>query len=44
MFMLGFEDWIGVWRQRSTVLKIEQSLSRGMAAAKSAVLVSHSLL
>ena len=42
--MLGFEDWIGVWQQRSTVLKIEQPLSSAMVAAKSAVLVSHSLL
>lgn len=42
--MLDFEDWIGVWQQRSIVLKTEQCLSSAMVATENAVLVSHSLL
>ena len=44
MFALGFEDCIGVWQQRTVVLKTKWWLRGAMAAAEKAVLASQSSL
>lgn len=44
MFTLGFEDCIGVWQQRTMVLKTKWRLRGAIAAAENAVLAAQSPL